>query len=119
MEDVPVLRFKVDERPYHLDAGKLTGRELLDFQNAVGMPLGRAMQGGVDTLVWIAGVKWLLDRRLSKGLKFDEVLDVVTLDQVEFASDEEEVPPDPPTQEGDSLENSPRSLTSTASSLGR
>lgn len=117
MEDTPILHFKVADQPYTLDVGKFTGRELMDFHKAVGMPLGQAMRGGTDSLVWVAAVKWLLDRRFKKDLTFDEVLDNITLEQVSFG-EAEEVAPDPPTQEGASSEASPRLLTSTASGPG-
>lgn len=117
MNDVPIFGFKVDDQPYVLDYGKLTGRDLLDFQRAVGMSLSAAAAGGVEPLVWVAGVKWLHDRRGNRKLSFDDVLGSITYDQVSF--EDTEVEEDPPTQEGGSSRASRASRTSTGSSRGK
>jgi hypothetical protein len=117
MSDRPTFSFKVDDKPYVLDYGKLTGRDLMDFQSVVGMPLTVAASGGTEPLIMVAAIKWLFDRRSNDKLAFGDVLDTITYDDVSF--EEAEVPPDPPTQEGGSDKASRPSLTSTGSDLGK
>lgn len=116
MEDAPTFSAKIDGKPYVLNYNKLTGRDLMDFQRVVGMPLTQAASGGTEPLILVAAMKWLEDRRSDTKLRFDDVLDSITYEQVSFEDAEAEE--DPPTQEGGSNGASHPSLTSTASSPG-
>lgn len=101
MAEESTIAFKVNDKPYSVDVGKFTGIEIRDFENAVGTPLFATLNGvGTGTaepMMFVAGTKWLIDRRSNPSLTFDEVLGSITYDGITFEG-EVEVSEDPPTQ---------------------
>lgn len=100
-DDSPVLVITVGGKKYSLDITDVTGAEARAFRREVGASVIDAGElagaGTIDHLEFVAGVKWLIDRRSNPDLVFDEVLNNITYGDVEFEDDpEQEAEGDPP-----------------------
>lgn len=119
----PTFSFRVHDRIYTLNPKEVTGIDARLFRQAVGVSLLAALNGvgtgTVDALEFVAGFKWIVDRRDDESLTFESVLGSLTYEDIELDVEEVPEPEDFPTQGGDSAKPSPPSPTSTASDPGK
>lgn len=94
------LTVTIGDQKYELDITDVTGSEARAFRREVGASIldagEMAAHGSLDTLEFIAGVKWLIDRRSNPDLVFDAVLNSITYGDVDFGDNDKEAEGDPP-----------------------
>lgn len=83
MANSPTLAFQIGGDKYEVRLGDLTPRDARDFRSAVGVPLIKAVTSDSTDLDVIAGLVWLVRRRTSHQLRFEQVLDSFTYDDFE------------------------------------
>lgn len=118
----PTLDFRVNDKTYRIDLSDITGREAKAFRHAVGTSLLNALQGvstgELDPLEFVAGFKWLIDRKNDSKLTYDDILGSLTYDSISLDVEAEEQEGEDVPLGSDSEMDSPPSPPSTGSNPG-
>ncbi len=93
MADSPALEITVDGKQYVIRFEDFNALEAREFRREMGSGLSAAFQDTPD-LDTIAGVLWLLRRKASPKLKFEEVAKELTYLNFGVVDDGEEAPDD-------------------------